>query len=82
MRGAVGFRQIPDSNIYAIGQPTEDAIDFVLTKVKERTPTATSLLWIKLREEPLTVSRRIVALAMTASRWRRTGGEGQLPKAG
>lgn len=55
VRGAVGFRQVPNSNIYAIGQPTEDAVEFVLSKVKERTPNATSLLWLNLREEPVVV---------------------------
>ncbi|KAL7413408.1 inositol hexakisphosphate-domain-containing protein [Mrakia frigida] len=53
VRGAVGFRQIPGSNIYAIGQPTEDAIGSVLSKIKERSPSANALLWLNLREEPL-----------------------------
>lgn len=85
VRGAVGFRQIPGSNIYAcvrfsfsvsqkvsdaflcpfsIGQPTEDAIGFVLSKIKERTPTATALVWLNLREEPLVVSRAVYRLPL------------------
>ncbi|CDZ97852.1 hypothetical protein [Phaffia rhodozyma] len=53
IRGAAGFRNIPGSNIYAVGQPTEDAVDKVLSSIKERTPNVKSLLWVNLREEPL-----------------------------
>lgn len=54
LRGAVGFRQIPKSSIFACGQPTETAIGEVLDKIKERAPHTASILWINLREEPLT----------------------------
>jgi hypothetical protein len=54
LRGAVGFRQIPNSAIFACGQPTETAIDEVLERIKERTPKAKTILWLNLREEPLT----------------------------
>ena len=53
MRGAVGFRQIPQSNIFATGQPTQDAISTILESVRERCPEVTAIMWICLREEPL-----------------------------
>ncbi len=53
VRGAIGFRQIPGSSIYATGQPTQDAIATILHVVKERSPQIDSVLWVCLREEPL-----------------------------
>lgn len=53
LQGAVGFRQIPRSTLFAVGQPTETAIGKVLQAIKERTPNASTILWLNLREEPL-----------------------------
>lgn len=53
IRGAVNFRQIPGTNIYALGQPTLEAIDEVLAKVRTNHPTASRTVWITLREEPI-----------------------------
>ncbi|KAF8969228.1 inositol hexakisphosphate-domain-containing protein [Flammula alnicola] len=46
VRGAINFRQIPDTDIYALGQPTVAAID-------EAHPTTSKIVWITLREEPI-----------------------------
>jgi len=53
VRGAVGFRQIRDTSIFATGQPTQDGLATILKSVHERCPTVNSVLWICLREEPL-----------------------------
>jgi hypothetical protein len=53
VRGAINFRQIPDSNIYALGQPTAEAIDEVLQRIKASHPTSHRIIWITLREEPI-----------------------------
>lgn len=53
VRGAVGFRQVTGSSIFATGQPTQDAIAAILQRVKERCHEITSVVWICLREEPL-----------------------------
>jgi hypothetical protein len=53
MRGASNFRQIPDSNIYALGQPTAEAIDEVVRHIKSEHPDAQQVIWITLREEPI-----------------------------
>jgi hypothetical protein len=53
IRGAINFRNIEGTSIYALGQPTIDAIDEVILRVKEANPTATKILWITLREEPI-----------------------------
>jgi hypothetical protein len=53
VRGAIGFRQIRDSSIFATGQPTEDALSTILKGVHERCPNVNCVLWICLREEPL-----------------------------
>ena len=39
--------------IYALGQPTLEAIDEVVQRVKEANPMAEQILWITLREEPI-----------------------------
>ncbi|KAF8734647.1 hypothetical protein AX14_003198 [Amanita brunnescens Koide BX004] len=53
MRGASNFRQIPDTNIYALGQPTAEAIDEVVRHIKSEHPDAQQVIWITLREEPI-----------------------------
>ena len=53
LRGAINFRNIPGTQIYALGQPTLDAIDEVVGRVKAAYPSAERILWITLREEPI-----------------------------
>ncbi|ODO07006.1 hypothetical protein I350_04372 [Cryptococcus amylolentus CBS 6273] len=53
VRGAIGFRQIKGSMIYATGQPTQDAVWTILQNVREQWPTMESVVWVCLREEPL-----------------------------
>ncbi|KAK7031227.1 hypothetical protein VNI00_013643 [Paramarasmius palmivorus] len=53
VRGAINFRRNPDSNIYALGQPTIEAIDEVVRRVKAENPHAERLVWVTLREEPI-----------------------------
>ncbi|KAG2100890.1 inositol hexakisphosphate-domain-containing protein [Suillus cothurnatus] len=53
VRGAINFRNIPGTNIYASGQPTESAIDEVVHRVKEAHPDANKVVWVTLREEPI-----------------------------
>ncbi|TBU33470.1 inositol hexakisphosphate-domain-containing protein [Dichomitus squalens] len=53
VRGAINFRNIPGTNIYALGQPTSEAIDEVVRRVHEAHPEATRVVWLTLREEPL-----------------------------
>ncbi|EPT01640.1 hypothetical protein FOMPIDRAFT_1119753 [Fomitopsis schrenkii] len=53
VRGAINFRHIPNTNIYALGQPTLEAIDEVVERVRSAHPEANRILWITLREEPI-----------------------------
>ncbi|KIJ66912.1 hypothetical protein HYDPIDRAFT_180575 [Hydnomerulius pinastri MD-312] len=53
VRGAINFRNIPGTNIYASGQPTEAAINEVVQLVKEDHPSANKVIWVTLREEPI-----------------------------
>lgn len=53
VRGAINFRNIPGTNIYASGQPTEAAIDEVVGLVKQNHPKANKIVWVTLREEPI-----------------------------
>ncbi|KAJ3567855.1 hypothetical protein NP233_g6086 [Leucocoprinus birnbaumii] len=53
IRGAINFRQIPNSNIYALGQPTTEAVDDVVSRIKRAHPDAPRIVWITLREEPV-----------------------------
>ncbi|KAJ4494760.1 inositol hexakisphosphate-domain-containing protein [Lentinula edodes] len=53
IRGAINFRRIPCTNIYALGQPTTEAIDEVVRRVKLENPSAQRIVWITLREEPI-----------------------------
>jgi Inositol hexakisphosphate len=53
MRGAINFRNIPGTNIYALGQPTLEAIGEVVDRVKCAHPEAKHIVWVTLREEPI-----------------------------
>ncbi|KAI9439769.1 inositol hexakisphosphate-domain-containing protein [Lactarius indigo] len=53
MRGAINFRNIPGTNIYALGQPTVEAIDGVIDHIKRAHPEAERIAWVTLREEPI-----------------------------
>ncbi|KAF8688978.1 Inositol hexakisphosphate, partial [Rhizoctonia solani] len=53
LRGATNFRNIPGTNIYALGQPNEEAIGAVVRRVKEEYPNVNKVAWINLREEPI-----------------------------
>jgi Inositol hexakisphosphate len=53
VRGAINFRRVPDTKIYALGQPTLEAIDEVVSRIKKDHPTSSKIVWITLREEPI-----------------------------
>lgn len=53
VRGAINFRNIPGTKIYALGQPTLDAIDEVVARVRNAHSSANRILWLALREEPI-----------------------------
>ncbi|KAG7089324.1 hypothetical protein E1B28_011021 [Marasmius oreades] len=53
VRGAINFRRNPGTNIYALGQPTLEAIDEVVRRVKQEHPRARRVIWVTLREEPI-----------------------------
>ncbi|PPQ64143.1 hypothetical protein CVT24_008773 [Panaeolus cyanescens] len=53
VRGAINFRRVPDTTIYALGQPTVEAIDEVVRRIKEAHSSASNMVWITLREEPV-----------------------------
>ena len=53
MRGAINFRNIRGTNIYALGQPTVEAIDEVIDSIKLAHPHASRIAWVTLREEPI-----------------------------
>jgi hypothetical protein len=53
LRGAINFRTVPGTPIYALGQPTTDAVDEVVRRVRQDHPNANKILWITLREEPV-----------------------------
>ncbi|KAG6374346.1 inositol hexakisphosphate-domain-containing protein [Boletus reticuloceps] len=53
VRGVINFRNIPGTNIYACGQPTESAIDQVVRLIKGHHPNANKIVWVTLREEPI-----------------------------
>nr|XP_019043261.1 hypothetical protein I302_07836 [Kwoniella bestiolae CBS 10118]OCF22191.1 hypothetical protein I302_07836 [Kwoniella bestiolae CBS 10118] len=53
VRGAIGFRQIKGSTIYATGQPTQDAISTILQTVHQKSPNVHNVIWVCLREEPI-----------------------------
>jgi hypothetical protein len=49
VRGAINFRNIPGTNIFALGQPNEEAIEAVVQRVKEDFPYVHKIAWINLR---------------------------------
>ncbi|KAF7374402.1 hypothetical protein MSAN_00324300 [Mycena sanguinolenta] len=53
VRGAINFRRVPMSHIYALGQPTLEAINEVVARIKNAHPSAQRVIWITLREEPI-----------------------------
>lgn len=53
IKGAIGFRQVPSSPIFALGQPSEDAILHVVDRTRDVFPGVTKVLWLNLREEPI-----------------------------
>ncbi|KAF7336949.1 hypothetical protein MVEN_02131300 [Mycena venus] len=53
VRGAINFRRVPTTQIYALGQPTLEAIDEVVARIKNAHPSAQRIIWITLREEPI-----------------------------
>ncbi|KAF8525934.1 inositol hexakisphosphate-domain-containing protein [Hysterangium stoloniferum] len=53
IRGAMNFRNVSGTKIYALGQPSLDAIDAVIDRVKIDHPGADKIVWITLREEPI-----------------------------
>ncbi|KAI0317069.1 inositol hexakisphosphate-domain-containing protein [Amylostereum chailletii] len=53
LRGAINFRNIAGTRIYALGQPTVEAIDAVVSRIKNAHPEAERIVWITLREEPI-----------------------------
>ena len=53
VRGAINFRQVPESKVYALGQPTIEAIDELVSRIKKAHPTSSKIVWITLREEPI-----------------------------
>ncbi|KAF8176691.1 inositol hexakisphosphate-domain-containing protein [Mycena galopus ATCC 62051] len=53
VRGAINFRRVPMSQVYALGQPTLEAINEVVARIKNAHPSAQRIIWITLREEPI-----------------------------
>jgi len=53
IRGAINFRNVAGTKIYALGQPTLEAMDQVLQEIRMEHPTASRIVWIGLREEPV-----------------------------
>ncbi|TIC33606.1 hypothetical protein E3Q10_00674 [Wallemia mellicola] len=51
--GAVNFRRVAESNIYALGQPDITAIDQLVEMIREMQPKLKRITWINLREEPI-----------------------------
>ncbi|KAF8802506.1 hypothetical protein BYT27DRAFT_7196707, partial [Phlegmacium glaucopus] len=53
VRGAINFRRVPETSVYALGQPTIEAIDEVVSRIKKSHPTSSKIVWVTLREEPI-----------------------------
>jgi hypothetical protein len=53
IRGVINFRGIPNTKIYALGQPSIEAIDEAVERVVNAHPEAERIIWITLREEPI-----------------------------
>lgn len=53
VRGAANFRNVSNTSIYALGQPSISAIEEVVQKIKTENSEAEHIAWITLREEPV-----------------------------
>ncbi|KZT53703.1 hypothetical protein CALCODRAFT_439779 [Calocera cornea HHB12733] len=53
IRGAINFRNMPGTRIYALGQPSIEAIDQMVSRLRESYADTDTVIWINLREEPL-----------------------------
>ncbi|KZT41862.1 hypothetical protein SISSUDRAFT_1069720 [Sistotremastrum suecicum HHB10207 ss-3] len=53
IRGVMNFRNIKGTRIYALGQPSTDAIDEVISQISRNNPQSEEIIWITLREEPI-----------------------------
>lgn len=53
IRGVINFRNVPNTDIYALGQPSLEAVGTVIAKVRAAHPQADKIVWITLREEPI-----------------------------
>lgn len=51
--GAVGFRHIPATDLFALGSSHADAVAPIIERVRAIVPHAKKILWINLREEPI-----------------------------
>lgn len=51
--GAVGFRHIPSSNLFALGSSHADSVRPILERVRAVLVNVKKILWINLREEPI-----------------------------
>ncbi|GAA5826021.1 hypothetical protein JCM11251_000094 [Rhodosporidiobolus azoricus] len=54
VRGVINFRRVPGSLLYGLSQPTEEGIRRVLEAVKADVKPGAQVVWIGVREEPLT----------------------------
>jgi hypothetical protein len=52
IRGAINFRRVPDSNLYGLSQPTQDAIEKVLENVRQGMDSNGQIVWMNLRCDP------------------------------
>jgi hypothetical protein len=53
VQGAIGFRHIPSSLIFALGSSNADSVIPILERVQKVLPDIKKVLWINLREEPI-----------------------------
>ena len=53
IQGAVGFRHIPASTIFALGSSHADSVRPILDRVRSVLNDVKKILWINLREEPI-----------------------------
>ncbi|GAA5990599.1 hypothetical protein JCM11641_007799 [Rhodosporidiobolus odoratus] len=54
VRGAINFRRVPGSLLYGLSQPTEEGIRRTLETVKADLKPGAKIVWVGVREEPLT----------------------------
>lgn len=53
LRGAINFRRVPDTSLFALSQPTEEGIDRAVENARKDAKSGDKVTWINLREEPL-----------------------------